>query len=29
MTFSIGSAYGYGDGNTGNVEWMASLKVLH
>jgi len=29
MTFSIGSAVGYGDGNSGKTEWMASLKVLH
>lgn len=29
MTFSIGSAMGYGEGNSGSVEWMASLKVLH
>jgi len=29
MTLSIGSAYGFGNGNVGHNEWMVSLKVLN
>ena len=28
MTFSVGSAFGFGNGNSGHNEWMVSLKVL-